>query len=69
MSLKLEGFELSKVHVGHAGRRASHADCVVVADFDRDLAAGHVHGDVAIAEADAVATAAEALLLEPEARV
>ena len=36
------------------GGRARHADRVVVADFDRDLAAGHVHGDVAVAEADAV---------------
>ncbi len=48
-----EGFEV-EVHIGDAGGGAGHADCVIVADFDRDLTAGHVHGDVAIAEADAV---------------
>ena len=48
-----EGFEV-EVHIGYAGGGAGHAHGEVVANLDRDLAAGHVHGDVAIAEADAV---------------
>ena len=48
-----EGFGI-ELHIGDAGGGAGHADCVVVANLDRDLATGHVHGDVAVAEADAV---------------
>ncbi len=48
-----EGFAV-ELHIGDAGGGAGHAHGKVVANFNRDLTAGHVHGDVTVAEADAV---------------
>jgi len=50
---EIEGFEI-EFYISHAGGWACHTHCVVVADFNRDLAAGHVHGDRTIAEANSV---------------
>ena len=40
--------------LGHLVDGAGHHDRKAVADFDADLAAGHVHGDVAIDEPELV---------------
>ncbi len=43
-----------ELHGGDVCGGAGHPDGVVVADMDADLASGHVHGDVAVAQADSV---------------
>ena len=43
-----------EMHFSNARSRTGHADCVVIADLDANLAAGHVHGDITVAEADTV---------------
>ena len=48
---------------------AGHQDRKVLPDLDADFAAGHVHGDAAVHEAEMWATAADALELLPEASV